>query len=59
MIELKVEDKCQDCPYFNPKLEVIDVTTLGEEIKLAQTVYCDRNDFCKNLENHLEKTIKK
>lgn len=54
MIELKVEDKCQNCPNFSPTVDVIDISKLEDKEKcLMQTVYCKNKDFCKNMENYL------
>ncbi len=54
MIELQVEDKCQNCPNFSPMVNAIDITALGDEGKhIMQTVYCGNKDFCKNIENYL------
>ena len=54
MISLSVEEKCQNCPNFSPNVEQIDVTTLGEEKNLVQTVHCGNKDFCNNIEEYLE-----
>lgn len=57
MITLQVENKCQNCDNFYP---TVDVRCIGDELpRLQQTVYCRNKNFCKNLENYLEKTIKK
>lgn len=57
MISLKVEGKCQNCPYFSPDLSVTDITTLGDRgKKLMQEVTCKNKDFCNNLEEHLKNT---
>ncbi len=54
MIELQVEDKCQNCPNFSPMVNVIDMTSFGDKGKrLSQIVYCGNKDFCKNMEDYL------
>lgn len=54
MISLSVEEKCQNCPEFSPSVEQIDMTTLGGERSIQQTVYCANKHFCKNLEDYLK-----
>lgn len=59
MISLSVEEKCQNCPNFRPGLEVIDITTLedignGMGRRLSQTIYCENESFCKQLEDYLK-----
>lgn len=54
MISLKVEDKCQNCPYFHPDVERIDATTLEGKKNFIQTVYCENNDFCNEIEEYLK-----
>lgn len=55
MIELNVEDKCQNCPYFSPSVDQIDITTFADKGKrIMQTVYCNNKDFCDNVEEYLK-----
>lgn len=55
MIELQVENKCQNCPHFSPEINRIDVTSFGDKgRRYIQTVYCGEKDFCDNLEEYLE-----
>lgn len=59
MIELQVEDKCQNCDNFSPIVDRIDITCFGDESpQFQQNLYCRNKNFCKNLENYLEKTKK-
>ena len=54
MIELDVQEKCQNCPNFSPTVNAIDITSLGDKgKKIMQTVYCSNKDFCDNIEQHL------
>ena len=49
MIELDVEEKCQNCPNFSPTVNSVNITTFGDKgKKLIQTVYCSNKDFCNN-----------
>lgn len=53
MINLCVEEKCQNCPEFSPTVEQVDTTTLDGDKSIQQTVYCENKSFCKNLEDYL------
>lgn len=49
MIELKVQDYCQDCPNF--EAEVL------KELCMAGTVFevrCQNHNFCENINRHLK-----
>lgn len=55
MISLSVEEKCQNCPEFFPVVDQVDITTLGGDKSIRQTVYCRNKSFCKDLEDYLSK----
>lgn len=55
MIELQVENKCQNCPNFSPTVNQIDITSFGDKgRKYMQIVYCEEKDFCDNAEEYLK-----
>lgn len=55
MIELDVQEKCQNCPNFSPTVNAIDITSFGDNgKKIMQIVYCINKDFCNNIEDYLK-----
>ena len=56
MINLSVEEKCQDCPNFSPTVNSIETTCFGDKLPtFIHTVMCDNKDFCDTIERRLEK----
>lgn len=59
MIELRVEEMCQNCPHFRPTLERIDMGTFENPRNLMQIVRCGEKEFCDNMCDFLKREIKK
>ena len=54
MIELKVQDYCQDCPNF--EAETINLSLNSK--KPLYMVCCNKTSLCKKIHKHLEKKMK-
>lgn len=54
MIELKLDDYCQDCPRFEPKK--VDLSFSSKVVRTM--VVCEYSHFCHNIRKHLEEKMK-
>lgn len=54
MIELRVKDYCQDCPHFNPKIDM-----LYENFKPHTIISCEDEIRCSNIEARIKEKLKK
>lgn len=57
MIELKVEEYCHGCTYFEPVSDM-DIFYGGEERVAARTVVrCINSEKCKGMHRHIERSL--
>ena len=56
MIELKIEDYCQDCPEF--KAEINESVVIDRSIKQTQ-IRCKHEDRCLSIKTYLETVVGK
>ena len=58
MIELKVEEYCHSCTYFEAVSD-IDILYTGEERTAGRTVVrCINSEKCKEIHRHIERGLK-
>ena len=59
MIELKVQDYCENCKGFSPEVHSETVYTDGHEFLVQTTVTCKYEAKCNSLVRYLTKQINK
>lgn len=55
--ELLLEDYCAYCPNFEPTVEKIDVTRLGEATRYINNIKCVREEMCERIAENMENRI--
>lgn len=58
MIEVDVEDYCQECRYFEADVHKCIMESLDLERYAVITVQCKNSDRCRALVNYLERRIR-
>lgn len=53
MIELCVEDYCQNCPDFRANVEQTDWTIFSDSVKYDTKIYCKNRDRCRVMAAYL------
>lgn len=51
--KLVLNDLCEYCPYFEPKLEKINITTFGNDIKYLNVIRCMNERACHRVAENL------
>ena len=60
MITLKVEDYCQNCPYFKPDVSIIGIVHgTRNEVTYETIVFCKDYKNCEKLYEHIKKEVTK
>lgn len=57
MIELVIEDYCQNCNMFEADVDRIRGYSDGRKIYTDTTISCKNKDLCNNMKNYLKKEI--
>ena len=52
-----LNDYCSYCPNFEPEVEKIDVTILGEATRYINNIKCVREETCARIVENLESRI--
>lgn len=55
--ELFLEDYCSYCPNFEPEIDKIDVTRLGEAARYINNIKCVHEEMCERIAENLENKI--
>lgn len=55
--ELFLEDYCSYCPNFEPEIDKIDVTRLGEAPRYINNIRCVNRQKCARIAENLENKI--
>lgn len=59
MIELQIEEYCQDCNQFKPECEQVQQQDLYFNDQLNTTIFCKRRDQCRAIQGYLLSLIGK
>lgn len=59
MIEIKVDEYCQDCPYFEAESQTNDYIdkVIGLRPMITTTIQCEHRFKCRAIKNYLERRM--